>query len=260
MKTPCVLVHGFAGSPASWDAVAGRLPADWQVTRPALAGHDPCAAWPEGVASFDDEVDRLAALVPDDGPSVLCGYSLGGRLALGLLCRHPARFAAALVIGAHPGLPAGSSPRDERLAVDGRWAERIERDLGAFVEAWQELPLFASQRRLPVEALARQDRVRRAHRADALARAMRVLSLGTMPDHRAGLSAVRVPVVLMAGALDEKFAALAVELGSMLPSARVEIVPDAGHNVPLEAPRAVADALCTLAREARAGEAGAPLP
>jgi len=291
----CVLIHGFAGSPASWDAVVERLPEDWSVLRPALAGHDPLAGWPQEVRSFEDEVDRLAHEIGPGPPSLLCGYSLGGRLALGLLARHPGRFAAALVIGAHPGLPgrhpglpgrhpgppgpraglpeaevatgvatgaaagdrggrsreaiprAGSSSRAERLAADQRWAAVIERDLDAFVEEWQALPLFASQRRLPAEAREAQDRIRRGHRPETLARAMRVLSLGTMPDHREALGEVRVPVVLMTGELDRKFTGLAVELAASIPGSRVEVVPGVGHNVPLEAPDAVAAGLRELA-------------
>ncbi|HVS66649.1 MAG TPA: alpha/beta fold hydrolase [Thermoanaerobaculia bacterium] len=297
----CVLIQGFAGSPASWDAVVERLPEDWRVLRPTLAGHDPRAGWPQDVRGFEDEVDRLAHEIGPGPPSLLCGYSLGGRLALGLLARHPGRFAAALVIGAHPGLPgphpgppgphpgppaphhgpgqqpglpgdelatrvptgaaagdegrrsrepcsrAGSPARAERCAADERWAAVIERDLDAFVEEWQALPLFASQRRLPAEALEAQDRIRRGHRPETLARAMRVLSLGAMPDHREALGRVRVPVVLMTGELDRRFTGLAVELAASIPGSRVEVVPGVGHNVPLEAPGAVAAGLRELA-------------
>jgi pimeloyl-ACP methyl ester carboxylesterase len=99
--------------------------------------------------------------------------------------------------------------------------------------------------------------VRGSHRPEGLARALRVLSLGAMPDHRPALSALRMPVVLMAGELDEKFCAVASELACSIPRAHVERVPGAGHNVPLEAPTVVAAWLRTLGeRVVREGSSG----
>jgi 2-succinyl-6-hydroxy-2,4-cyclohexadiene-1-carboxylate synthase len=76
-----------------------------------------------------------------------------------------------------------------------------------------------------------------------------VLSLGAMPDRLPALAANRVPLVAMAGELDRKFHALAVGIAERVPLARAVIVPGAGHNVPLEAPAAVAAALVELAGE-----------
>ncbi|RLB41429.1 MAG: hypothetical protein DRH23_17845, partial [Deltaproteobacteria bacterium] len=81
-------------------AELGRTP-----LTPSLAGHG--LDWQSrAVQSFDDEVARLAALASSlQSPRLLCGYSLGARLALGLLVRQPCLFDAALLIGLHPGLP-----------------------------------------------------------------------------------------------------------------------------------------------------------
>ena len=52
-----------------------------------------------------------------------------------------------------------------------------------------------------------------------------------------------MPVTLMAGEEDPKFLALAREAAALLPTARVVTVPDAGHNLLLERPEAVAHVL-----------------
>jgi pimeloyl-ACP methyl ester carboxylesterase len=50
-----------------------------------------------------------------------------------------------------------------------------------------------------------------------------------------------MPVLLIAGALDSKFAALAGRMAAAIgPGARVELVEGAGHAVHLERPDAVA--------------------
>src|SRR5437660_1337416 len=100
---PLILLHGFTGSPDSWSEVVSHLfdRGDRVILCPALLGHGPPQETP--VADFAAEVARLHDLL-DEGPYHLAGYSLGARVALGLLCRFPARFCRATLIGCHPGL------------------------------------------------------------------------------------------------------------------------------------------------------------
>jgi len=241
IHTRVVCLHGFTGAPESWDDVVTELDVD--VDRPHLLGHDPGDAI--GSLTFEEEVDRLARRIRERGRSGLhlAGYSLGGRLAVGLLARHRGLFAAATLIGASAGLDSEDA-RQKRRAEDERLARLLEDDgIECFLEHWEELPLFASQRRLPASRLAAQRTLRSRHRPAALARALRVLGLGSMPDYWRELPAIDLPVHLMAGELDAKFTALAGRMAALLPRATVEIVPGAGHNLPLEAPRRVAEAI-----------------
>lgn len=236
--TTAVLIHGFSGSPASWRRVAALLEVPSHA--PAVCGHggESPPAISKGSASFEAEVDRLAAVVEAEVPvpRLVVGYSLGGRLALGLLVRHPDLFLGAALIGANPGI-ADDRERAERREADGTWARLIEeRGLSAFDREWSRLALFASQARLAPEALEEQRRIRLGHSRAALVSAMRTLSLGAMPDYRPFLPAIRCPIELIAGSLDTKFSALARQMAGLLPAATVHIVDGVGHNVPLEAP------------------------
>jgi 2-succinyl-6-hydroxy-2,4-cyclohexadiene-1-carboxylate synthase len=238
VSLPLVLFHGFTGSPESWNDVLARLPTR-HAFRPPLLGHGANA---DGVRSFDDEVDRLAATL---GPAAvhLGGYSLGARLALGVAVRHPARVARLTLIGVHPGLRS-ETERDERRRADARWVELLERcGMEAFVDAWTAQPLFATQRALPQAVRERRKRERLSHDPRGLARSLRVTGLAEMPDLRAHLGDVRVPVTLLAGELDAKFSALAGELVRLFPDARETIVPGAGHDLLLERPDLVATEL-----------------
>lgn len=239
-----VCLYGFSGAPESWDDVVAEVAAD--VDRPHVVGHDPGDAIDS--RTFEDEVDRLARRYRERGWSGLhlAGYSQGGRLALGLLVRHRELFAAATLIGVSPGLESEAARRARR-AADEELARRLEDEgLEGFLEHWEALPLFASQRRLPAARLAAQRALRRRHRPEALARALRVLGLGKMPSYWPELPRIDVPVQLLAGALDAKFADLARRMAALLPRATVEIVPEAGHNLPLEVPRRVAEAIRRL--------------
>lgn len=238
-----VLLHGFAGAPAAWDAVRAALPPSSRVFCPALLGH---AAETAVAEDFCGEVDRLALAIEAAGlvGAHLCGYSLGARLALGLLVRHRRLFARATLIGVHPGLPEDSPERAARADNDEHWARLAEREGAAqFAAQWAAQPLFASQRELPADVRAAQEQIRRAHDGNALAVAMRTLSLARMPDWRPRLARLDLPVQLIVGAHDTKFIELAQQMATLLPQASVSLVPGVGHNVLLERPSAIIAAL-----------------
>ncbi len=239
-----ILLHGFTGAPRSWDLVRGEpVMSSAEVHTVTLHGHGP--DWRERVSTdFEDEVRRIAEpLRALPAPRFVCGYSLGARVSLGLLLRYPELFEAAVLIGAHPGLSDQAS-RAERHASDSKHAERLCIDgVDAFVDFWEGLPMFATQRRLDAARLRAQRELRLSHEAEGLASSLRTLGLAQMPDYAPHLGALRMPITLMAGALDSKFLGLARSMLEKLPSGRLEVVADTGHNLPLEAPHSVAHAL-----------------
>ncbi|MGB3053006.1 MAG: alpha/beta fold hydrolase [Polyangiales bacterium] len=237
------LLHGFTGSPESYSRVVRDLGFEQRPLIPALTGHG--GDWQgRAVDSFESEVSRLIALLSDaERPRLLCGYSLGARVALGMLSRAPRMFDGAVLIGLHPGLDA-TSARDERRALDARRARLLrEEGLAAFIEEWNALPLFASQRGLPPNLLAEQRECRLAHDSEGLARSLEVLGLAEMPNYRAATASLEVPITLMTGSLDIKFSKMAKELTKRNVHIQAERVDGVGHNVLLEAPSVVAAAM-----------------
>jgi 2-succinyl-6-hydroxy-2,4-cyclohexadiene-1-carboxylate synthase len=236
--TRLVLLHGFTGSPRSFEPLLAELASRLRglvVLRPALLGHDRARS---SASRFEQEVDRLAGHILREGFSGahLCGYSLGARMALGLLARYAFAFRGATLIGVHPGL-GDPAERAARAGRDERWCELLaRRGVRAFSRAWQEQPLFASQARLTLERLAAQRAVRESQSAAGLMRSLRVTGLGQMPDYRGTLATLRMPVQLVVGAEDAKFSQLAREIVQICPPATLDVVPGVGHNVPLEAP------------------------
>lgn len=237
--TPLVLLHGFTGSPDSWDEVVGRLPAGVHVVRPVVGGHDGTPA----PSSFEAEVDRLAeAIAAEARGAHLCGYSLGGRLAIGLLARHASSFSGATIVSANPGL-ASDADRAPRAEQDEKWAKMIEGDLASFVDRWEAQPLFATQTAIPKERFAAQRERRLRQDARGLAGAMRALSLAGMPYYAPDLARVDLPIALVTGARDAKFTDIAARLVTTLRRGTHVVVPAAGHNVVLEQPGAIAEIL-----------------
>lgn len=248
MSRPLVFLHGFTGSPESWADVLDQLgtgpTGESAVLAPAALGHDGTPGL-AAVDTFEAEVDRLADVIRAGTceRAHLVGYSMGGRLALGLLVRHPRLFDTATLIGASPGL-AAAGEREDRVARDEEWARLLDGEgLDTFVAAWEALPLWATQAQVPAARLDRQRQVRRSHHPRGLARSLRVVGLGRMPDYRPHLGDVDVPVRLVAGARDPRFLGLARQMAERLPRAAVSAVAGAGHNVVLERPEEIAGLL-----------------
>lgn len=243
---PLVLLHGFTGAPASWqplvDALHGQA-ASRAAVAVALPGHHPGSLV---VPGFEANLDAMARALEAAGLVAcdLVGYSLGGRAALGLALRHPHLAATLTVIGAHPGLEH-EPDRRRRVGQDHAWIALLrEQGLAAFLAAWEQQPLFATQQQLAPGALAQQQRIRAGHDAEALARSLEHMGLGAMPAYGPRLAELAMPVTWIAGALDEKFASVARAAVEQLVQAgrdvRLALVPGSGHNVPLEQPAALA--------------------
>jgi 2-succinyl-6-hydroxy-2,4-cyclohexadiene-1-carboxylate synthase len=237
-----LLLHGFTGAPESWAPVREELPSDLHVLAPWLVGHGEPPAAPE-VTGFEEEVDRIARYLPRGDATVVAGYSLGARLALGLALRHGGRLRGVVLVSGSAGLET-EAERHERRRADAAWCELLETEgLEAFVRRWEKLPLFDSQRQVPEALLQSQRGQRLAHRASGLAHSLRSTGLAEMPNYRGALGEVTLPVELLVGALDSRFCALAEAIVGSFPNGRLTRVRGAGHNLLLEQPAVVARAI-----------------
>lgn len=242
MTARLVLLHGFAGGSWSFDTVIETIGPCRTVTAPTLTYHGSAGGDPFPDVDFLGEVQRLASDLVGDGaePVDLVGYSMGGRLALGLAITHPELVKSLVLLSSRRGLDSPEE-REQRRQTDASWANLIEQDgLNAFFERWWCQPIFRSLSRLSSERLERELTQRRLHQPAGLAAALRRWGLGSQPSYAAEIRALRVPVTLVAGELDEKFVGLSRELAAELPKARCLVVEGAGHHLPLEAPARIA--------------------
>lgn len=185
-----------------------------------------------------DAVERELLPLTEDGPVDLVGYSMGGRVALGFTARHPDRVRRLVLESASPGL-ATEAERAARRRDDESMADWIEHTgIKAFVARWEALPLFESQKALPTGVREAQRARRWMNHPNSLAASLRGMGTGALPSFWGSLPGLRVPVLLMTGAHDEKFADIARRMAGELHNARLEIVAGSGHAVHLERPGA----------------------
>ena len=140
-----------------------------------------------------------------------------------------------MLLGATAGI-VDDGERAARRAADEALAADLERDgLEVFLERWLALPLFAG---LSPDAAGVDDR--RRNTAAGLAASLRLAGTGSQADLWGRLGRLDVPVLVLAGERDAKFAGIGRELAAAIgENARFEAVAGAGHAAHLEQPAGV---------------------
>jgi 2-succinyl-6-hydroxy-2,4-cyclohexadiene-1-carboxylate synthase len=237
--TPLMLLHGFMGSARTWDAHRPAFNGRYQVIAPDLLGHglSEAAATPARYNMSCCLADLATVLDYYHVDRVhLLGYSMGGRIALSFAVKYPDRIASLVLESASPGM-ADLAERQKRVVADEAFAERLEHEgLAAFVDHWERLPLFASQRHLPAHTLAAHRAQRMQNSVTGLANSLRGIGAGVQPSLWDRLESVAAPSLLLVGALDTKYMDIGRAMVQKLPKARLVVVPGAGHTVHLEQP------------------------
>ena len=237
MPATVVLLHGFAGTGRGWDLVVERLDAQrYTALTPDIRGH--------GLAGDRRPVtfDACARDVLDAGPEQfdLCGYSLGGRIALHVALAAPERVRRLVLVSSTAGI-RDPLERERRRAADDALAARIERGtIEQFADRWLEQPLFADDPPA-AQALARADISR--NDPGSIAAALRGLGAGVMEPLWDRLAELSMPVTVLAGARDRTYCEIGEQLVRRRWGADLVILEGAGHALAREAPRAVAAAL-----------------
>ena len=227
---PMICLHGFLGCGEDFAYLADQHPGRRIVSFDLPGhGHEPALFAPD--YSFDDVIDSLqeaVAALTLESPALLA-YSMGARLAYGLLTRDDApTFSSATLIGAHPGLPEEQTgPRNDADEALAARLAALDFDREAFLAEWYDQPLFSGIETLPgYEAMLER---RRRDDPRGWAAALRTFGLSEQPDFRYFVARIETPLFLIAGAHDEKYVVLNAEIASLRPGTKTVVVPGVGH-------------------------------
>jgi 2-succinyl-6-hydroxy-2,4-cyclohexadiene-1-carboxylate synthase len=231
-----VFVPGFMQPAEAWAEVAGRLPQRYPSVLVAHGEHEREAR----LAEISAAADRHPA------GAVLCGYSLGGRLALHAALRAPERYAGVVIVGASAGIDEPTA-RTARREADEKLASWIEtQPIERIVEVWERQPLFADQS----ERLVEQQRPGRlAQDPRSLARLLRTAGQGAMEPVWGRLQTLDLPLLALAGARDERYRRATRRIAAEAPNAHAAVIEHAGHAAHLQRPEDFADALLAFLDE-----------
>ena len=224
-------MHALACDLTLWDAQADALAAHFDVVRHDVRGHGGSELRaPFRFEDLADDLDGLLAGLGIDRAHV-AGLSMGGVIARLLALRHPQRVARLVLCSTLASLPAHAA---------ATWQQRAQRVRAGGMDAIVEASLahwFA-----PAALAARSAAVEQV-RAMVLATPadgyVAVCEAVPQLDFFARQGEIRAPTLVLAGADDPNFAALAPEaLARAIPGAALHVFPDAGHFPNLDVPDA----------------------
>ncbi len=219
-----VLVHGFTQTSACWSPVDAALASDHSLVLVDAPGHGASAA-----ARLDLRASGRA-LVEAGGPGTYLGYSMGGRMTLQAALARPDQVERLVLISATGGIDDPGDRAARREADEALADHLLEVGVAAFVDEWLAQPLFAG-----LDEERRHRRARLANTADGLASSLRQAGTGTQAPLWDRLGELSMPVLVVAGADDAKFAALAERLATGIGArADLAVIDGAGHTVHLE--------------------------
>jgi 2-succinyl-6-hydroxy-2,4-cyclohexadiene-1-carboxylate synthase len=170
-----------------------------------------------------------AGVCPPSFPLVVCGYSMGGRLALNYACARPTLVSGLVTVGASPGI-ADLEARAARRAHDEQWCAVLEaQGIEVFCADWERQPVIATQRQLPARWRRVIQQRRRGQDPVALAAALRATGNGVLHPLHDRLPQMTVPALYLAGADDPAFEEHAATMAALHPHGTALSIAGAAH-------------------------------
>ena len=237
---PILLLHGFTGSMNTWDAFIRDYEHNFKIISVDLLGHGLTDA-PNDSTRYEmhkaakDIKDLLLSL--NIGSANILGYSMGGRLALGFAVYYPEFVQSLILESSSPGLE-DEKERKVRMDSDAQLARRIgDQGIVRFVNEWEKIPLFSSQKKLPDYKKAEIRKERLSQKSLGLQNSLLGMGTGSQPSFWNELKNMNFPVLLLAGELDKKFVQLAHKMHKLLNLSQLETINDTGHAIHVEEPK-----------------------
>lgn len=226
---PLVLIHGLGSSTDDWAPQLPDLARHFRVITYDVRGHGRSdkPRGPYSVRQFaDDALSLLEHLKV--GPAHVLGISMGGMIAFQLAVDHPAAVKSLTIVNSGPELVLRTWR--QRIAIYSRFAiVRLMgmRKMGEVLANKLLLgPQHAATRATFVERWSRND-------PSAYLRALRAL-IGWSVTPRLG--SISVPTLILTADQDYTPVPFKEAYTAKIPGARLVVVPDSRHMLPVECP------------------------
>ena len=228
-----VLVHGFTQTHETWVDVIDSLKQNFEVIAVDAPNHGDSCDISLNLESGAKAIGEVG------GNATYIGYSLGGRFCLTLALAEPQLVSRLVLISTTAGIE-DKEQRSERIRNDEELARRIEQiGVNQFIDEWLNQSLFGG-----LNNETNQRGVRLKNTAIGLSSSLRLCGAGRQQPTWSRLKELTMPVLVIAGANDEKYRRLAERLVSEIgDNATLKIVENSGHTPHLEQPEIFQDLL-----------------
>ncbi|MBI2313158.1 MAG: pimeloyl-ACP methyl ester esterase BioH [Betaproteobacteria bacterium] len=219
------MLHGWAFHGGVWSGLKARLARRFRLHLVDLPGHGQSPAR-EGMA-FEDWVGAVAGVLPERVS--VCGWSLGGQIALELAAREPQRFEKVVLVSATPRFVNGNGWRDGiEASVLTRFARDLEVDYVPTLQRFLALQVRGAARGTETLRSLRQTLFGPGRPAPAALESGLHMLLDN--DLRSRVGRIAQPVLTIHGGRDALCPPGAGEwLAAHLPDARLALMGPCGH-------------------------------
>jgi len=234
---PLLLIHGWGMHGGMWGGVAEQLAKHFRVLAVDLPGHGFSVGRDSSRHSgdvgmnpdllMDSLVDQLSAQF--DEPLAVCGWSLGGQIALRWAMHHPQQISRMVLVASTPcfvrrtGWECGMAA--ETLA---EFAAALQQDYALTLRRFLALQVRGSERERELLAALRNALLSRGE--PDLAALQSGLEILRDCDLRSVLSDIRQPALVVAGERDTLTPPQASHyLAAQMPNARLAAIKGAAH-------------------------------
>ncbi len=222
---PLLLIHGWGMHGGMWRVVTAPLAQHFRVLALDLPGH----GYSKRVVplTLDAIVDELA--VQFDEPLAICGWSLGGQIALRWAARYPQKIKRLALIACSPCFVARQDwPCPMPADVLTEFATALQQDGALTLRRFLALQTRGGEREREVLAALRA--MLFSHGTPDLQALQEGLELLRDVDLRSTLAEIKPSVLVMAGAQDTLVPLAASQyLSSQIPNAQLEVINGAAH-------------------------------
>lgn len=222
---PLLLIHGWGMHGGVWDSVAEQLAESFLVHIVDLPGYG--FSIEQEANTLDAMVDELSAVFAE--PLAVCGWSLGGQVAMRWAAREPEKVRRLILVTSTPCF-TGRADWDFGMepAVLEKFAADLEQNHAATLRRFIALQLRGSENERELLALMRERLFSRGEPdIDALRNGLGILRDA---DLRGELPDIRQPTLVIAGERDKLTPPQASHyLAQAMPAARVVEVAGASH-------------------------------
>lgn len=204
----------------------------WAVDYMKTPGLDPRNDFANWARNFNHKVRQKFS----EGPCVLMGYSLGGRLALHALQADPDLYAKAVFVSTNPGL-GRDKDKEDRAQSDLAWSQKfLEMPWPQLMAEWNAQGVFKDSFNEPQRLEAHYDR-------RLLAQSLLEWSLAQQGDFRDLIAQQSEKILWVSGEKDIKFASIAMDLQRRSPGLESQILAKSSHRVLFDQPHELSQAM-----------------
>ena len=219
---PAILLsHGYSATSAMWTGQVGPLSANHTLILWDMRGHGNSDS-PANPAEYSEALTTadMAALLDTVGAptAVIGGLSLGGYMSLSFNVAYPQRVDALMLFDTGPGYRSDNGRAGWNKIAAQRAKELETKGLAALGSSGEVA-------------------VSRHRSAQGLAHAARGMLAQTDGRVMASLPDIRVPTLVLVGALDEPFLAATDYMAGKIPGATRVVIDGAGHASNIDKPR-----------------------